>query len=119
MAFPPASRLTEKGSFKNVFAKQVRVKRSSSFSIFMTPSNQPRARLGMVVAKRNVRHAVARKRLKRLIRESFRLGQQLLAGWDVVVVVKKDFETLGHEKNKLRAFFGGYPDVTKNSNISY
>lgn len=49
------------------------------------------ARLGVVVAKRNVRLAVARNRLKRFVRESFRLLQANLRGLDVVVVIKKDF----------------------------
>ena len=49
------------------------------------------ARLGVVVAKRNVKLAVARNRLKRTVRESFRLQQSCLTGLDIVVVVKKDF----------------------------
>lgn len=52
---------------------------------------QPQARLGIVVAKRNVKLAVERNKLKRLVRESFRMQQQNLNGLDVVVVIKKNF----------------------------
>lgn len=45
----------------------------------------------MVVAKRNVRLAVARNKIKRLVRESFRQEQQRLQGLDIVVVIKKNF----------------------------
>ncbi|MDF1822588.1 MAG: ribonuclease P protein component [Alcanivoracaceae bacterium] len=46
------------------------------------------ARLGLVVGKRRVRHAVARNRIKRHGRESFRLRCQALSGLDVVLLVK-------------------------------
>lgn len=59
--------------------------------MFASLSSQPQARLGIVVAKRNVRLAVARNKLKRLVRESFRQQQQRLNGLDIVVVIKKNF----------------------------
>jgi ribonuclease P protein component len=44
--------------------------------------------LGLIISKRCAKSAVRRNRLKRLIRESFRLDQQALAGLDVVVIGK-------------------------------
>lgn len=44
------------------------------------------ARLGLAVSKRKARLAVQRNRLKRLIRESFRVNQQRLSGLDIVVI---------------------------------
>lgn len=61
------------------------------YSVFAGLSNKPQARLGIVVAKKNVRLAVARNKIKRVLRETFRQQQQLLNGLDVVVVVKKNF----------------------------
>ncbi len=52
------------------------------------------ARLGMVVAKKNVRLATARNRIKRVIRESFRQQQVQLDTMDVVVVVYPPAATL-------------------------
>lgn len=54
-------------------------------------NSKPQARLGIVVAKRNVKLAVDRNRIKRHVRESFRQQQQSMQGLDIVVVVKKDF----------------------------
>lgn len=46
------------------------------------------ARLGLAITKKRVKNAVARNRIKRLIRESFRHHQSSLAGWDCVVLAK-------------------------------
>ena len=42
-----------------------------------------------MIGKKNVKLAVQRNRLKRLIRESFRHNQETLAGWDIVVIARK------------------------------
>lgn len=46
-------------------------------------------RIGMVIGKKSVKLSVERNRLKRQIRESFRLHQAKLCGWDIVVVARK------------------------------
>jgi len=46
-------------------------------------------RLGLVIGKKSVKLSVQRNRLKRLMRESFRLHQDLLVGWDIVIVARK------------------------------
>lgn len=43
----------------------------------------------MTVSAKRVRKAVGRNRVRRLVRESFRRSQQVLAGLDIVVVVKE------------------------------
>ncbi|MBE9563459.1 MAG: ribonuclease P protein component, partial [Proteobacteria bacterium] len=48
----------------------------------------PFARLGLAITKKRIKLAVARNRLKRLIRESFR--QQQIASLDYVVLAKND-----------------------------
>ena len=50
--------------------------------------HRKQARLGLAVAKKHVRRAVDRNRIKRLLRESFRHHQQQLKGLDLVVLVK-------------------------------
>lgn len=51
-------------------------------------TQQTLARLGLVVAKKKVRRAHERNRLKRLCRESFRLQQQHLPPLDIVILPK-------------------------------
>ena len=46
------------------------------------------ARLGIVVSSRVARSAVSRNRIKRVVRESFRLQQERLMGWDIVVIAR-------------------------------
>ena len=43
-------------------------------------------RLGLVISRKAARTAVARNRIKRLVRESFRHAQQPLGGLDIVVI---------------------------------
>jgi ribonuclease P protein component len=45
-------------------------------------------RLGLAVSKKQARRAVDRNRLKRLIREAFRRRHPVLAGFDLVVMVR-------------------------------
>jgi len=45
-------------------------------------------RLGITIAKRNIRQAVSRNRLKRQIRETFRQQAPLLSGYDMVVLAR-------------------------------
>jgi ribonuclease P protein component len=74
-------------------------------SVFACLGGTPGARLGMVVAKRNVRLAVDRNKLKRLIRELFRQQHQQMQGLDVVVVVKRDFALADSELVNLPEIF--------------
>ncbi|MCR3800137.1 ribonuclease P protein component, partial [Pseudomonas aeruginosa] len=57
-----------------------------------------------VIGKKNVKLAVQRNRLKRLIRESFRHNQETLAGWDIVVIARKGLGEL--ENPELHQQFG-------------
>ena len=67
---------------------------SDKFFLFLAIKNNTNiARLGLAVPKKNVSSAVERNRIKRIIRESFRSQKNKLKGRDVVVFVKKQFET--------------------------
>ncbi|SDS66183.1 ribonuclease P protein component [Halopseudomonas sabulinigri] len=47
------------------------------------------ARLGLVIAKKNVRRAVDRNKVKRIARESFRQHRAELGNLDIVVLARK------------------------------
>lgn len=51
-------------------------------------------RLGLVIGKKSVKLAVERNRIKRLIRDSFRLHQDFLSGLDIVVIARKELAEL-------------------------
>jgi ribonuclease P protein component len=56
------------------------------------------ARLGLAIAKKHVKLAVDRNRIKRVIRDSFRQHRKLLAGLDLVVLAKASTAGLSNEQ---------------------
>ena len=58
-------------------------------SLFYCPNHLSYARLGVSISRVKVRHAVTRNRLKRVIRDSFRLNQSQIKGYDIVAVAYK------------------------------
>lgn len=77
-------RLSKTDEFSSVFAFR-RVIRGIHFDLLSRPNGQSSARLGMVIAKKYVRSAVNRNLVKRIVRESFRLGRSEMQQCDVVV----------------------------------
>lgn len=56
--------------------------------IIVTKNTLGVSRLGLAIAKKNVKKAVDRNRIKRIARESFRHNQFILKGIDIVVVAR-------------------------------
>lgn len=63
------------------------------------------ARLGLVIAKKHVRFAVQRNRIKRQLRESFRHQQEPLMGLDIVALARAGLGKLDNAqlRNMLEA----------------
>ncbi len=80
------NRLTEKEDFSAVFKQALFKHSGAEFLILARPNTWDVARLGVVVPKKNVRKSVARNRIKRVVRESFRLNKNQLSHWDIVVL---------------------------------
>lgn len=57
-------------------------------------NNEPRSRLGLVIAKKNVRKAVQRNRIKRIAREMFRKLPEDAPALDVVLMVRRGIDQL-------------------------
>lgn len=83
------SRLTCAAEYDRVF-KNSRRSADRFFTVLYCRNDLGYARLGLAIAKRNVRLAVQRNRLKRIIRQSFRDEQPDLDGVDVVVLARSD-----------------------------
>jgi ribonuclease P protein component len=86
--FSRQSRLLKAAEFKAVFQQPIR-SGDESFRILARANGINRHRLGMAVAKKNCAKAVGRNRIKRVIRENFRLimaGQSPEQALDIVVL---------------------------------
>ncbi len=86
--YPRTARLLKPQAYKQVFDCGQRLKRGGVF-LYVCPNQSENARLGLAISKRSFSSAVVRNRIKRIVRERFRLDQAQLAGWDIVVMVKQ------------------------------
>ena len=84
-------RLLKPSEFKNVFDQACK-SGDNYFTVLARPNALTTSRLGLVIAKKKIRKAVARNRVKRLIRESFRYHQHGLMGIDCVVLAKEGID---------------------------
>lgn len=92
--FTKSLRLLCAADFKPVFDDAPFRASHQYFLILARLNQQEQPRLGLVMAKKHMKLAVERNRMKRLIRESFRLQQQDLAGLDIVVLSRKGMDSL-------------------------
>lgn len=95
--FTRESRLLTPSQFQSVFSNPSRFG-SSHFTILITPSCDDNNRLGLAIAKKRVKLAVQRNRIKRLVRESFRLNQHQLPHIEMVVMVKSGIDSLDNQQ---------------------
>jgi ribonuclease P protein component len=105
--FRPHDRLRVSSDYQRVKEKGRRA-RSTHFAVNFIPNGLRHHRLGLVVQKR-FWNAVWRNRIKRLLREWFRLHKHKipLPGLDIVVVARQGSETLnlGGVTRELLAIF--------------
>ena len=88
-SFSQKYKLKSSDDFRKVFAFRLKVS-NSHLALYAMPNGFSFNRLGVAVGKTNA-HAAVRNRIKRLLREAFRLTreQQQAQGFDLVVVPKK------------------------------
>lgn len=82
--------------FKYVFEQPSRAS-TPEITILARPNQLGHPRLGLTVAKKHLKRAHDRNRIKRLCRESFRLAQHKLPHYDFVIVAKQG---IGKLENK-------------------
>ncbi|MGL4899542.1 MAG: ribonuclease P protein component, partial [Shewanella sp.] len=72
---------------KTVFSNPIKAS-SAEITLLAIPNSEQHPRLGLTVAKRYVKRANQRNRIKRIIRDSFRLQQHNIPHLDIVVLVR-------------------------------
>ena len=93
-AFTKSLRLLSSNDFQTVFNDAPLRASHQNFLFLARQNSTDLPRLGLVIAKKHIRLAVQRNRVKRLIRETFRIKQQLLPGIDVIVLARKGMNDL-------------------------
>ena len=113
-AFPKQYRLLRRLDFQKVY-KQGQRRSASLCTVFYRPNGLTETRLGITVPKR-LGTAVLRNRIKRRIREVFRLHRrELPGGWDIVLNPRPGAATVAYralERELLRLFPGEPPAVS-------
>lgn len=93
-SFSRASRLLASREFKAVFADSpIRVSHKSLL-LLARPNGLGLSRIGLVVAKKNIRRAVARNRIKRVVRETFRQREETAITLDIVFLARGGLDAL-------------------------
>ena len=86
--FARQQRLTQASEFKSVFANPSVKQGDATMLLLGKKNNLNTARLGLAVAKKQLKHAVSRNRFKRLTRESFRHHLNIIKNLDIVVIAR-------------------------------
>lgn len=84
LCFGPGHRIRSKALYESLLRVGAR-RTSSGFTFIVAPNDVGSARLGILMSLRVSRRANVRNRIKRWIREAFRLEQRALAPVDVLV----------------------------------
>jgi len=96
-------KMRQTDEFSSVFRLRC-VRAAPGIDLLAAPNGLNYPRLGLIVPKKIIATAVGRNRVKRLIRENFRLYQTDLVGLDVVARIKSKIEEVDIE-NALRLGF--------------
>ena len=99
MRFQKTHRLLNKAEYKTTLDQPHKISRKE-FLLLFKANQKSHARLGLMVGKKVSALAVTRNLIKRVIRESFRVNQDQLQGWDVVVITRHPCGKLS--KDQLR-----------------
>lgn len=96
-------RLLASSEFQAVFAGAERKAQTKEVLLLALnrESKESHPRLGLVIGKKNAKKAVHRNLFKRVVRESFRLHQHSLIGYDFVVLARSGVTDLS--KHDLRS----------------
>ena len=96
--YPRRLRLLTGRDFQSVFDDvQLKVP-DQPILILSRPNDLDHPRLGFVISKKNIRKAVKRNRVRRIIRESFRLNQHNLPAVDMIIMARQGLGDLENDE---------------------
>ncbi len=93
-SFSKAKRLLKAKDYSRVFDGSEARASHKNLLLLAKTNNGPRHRLGLVIAKKNVRLAVQRNRIKRIAREFFRNLPETENTLDVVLLARRGMDQL-------------------------
>jgi ribonuclease P protein component len=96
--FPRVARLLTAEDYRQVFDTATYKVQNQEFLILATPTPIEESRVGLVIAKKNIKLAVQRNRIKRIIRESFRHSRTQLNDLDLVVMARRGASDMDNAK---------------------
>lgn len=96
--FPKTSRLLNAADYKAVFSNAQFKVSCRHFLVLANRNSRSSARLGLVIAKKNVALAIQRNRIKRQLRNTFRHNRELLDRLDLVVLARKGADKLDNKE---------------------
>lgn len=99
-SFSRELRLLTPTHFENVFQQAI-PSVSPQLTLLARINQFEHPRLGITISKKRVKKAHERNRIKRLVRESFRLNQQQLPNADIVVVGKSGLDKMSNQQVNL------------------
>ncbi len=88
-SFPKQARLRSRPEFDRVFKNVSQKLNAGGITVLASRNQSCGARLGLAIAKKALPTAVARNRVKRLVRESFRCHYNELNNWDIIVLAQR------------------------------
>ena len=94
--FPKQRRLLRTRQYQRVFSEGMR-SAEQGLVVLACRNALGFPRLGLAIPRKHLRRSVQRNRLKRLIRESFRLHQRELAQLDLIVIARQGVDTMAAE----------------------
>ena len=95
--FQKSKRLLNSAQYKTVLRKGKKLF-SPLFILFILPNNQKKSRIGITVSKKVSKRAIDRNRIKRQVRETFRINQHAGPGFDAVLIANA---AAGKKDNKV------------------
>jgi ribonuclease P protein component len=101
--FRPHERIKDPATFRRAFERR-RWESDATLTIYGVENGLDHPRLGISVSRKKIKTAAGRNRVKRLIREAFRLSKpELPAGLDLIVVPRNPSARFAEVRRSLPA----------------